>query len=268
MTRAGAVGYCISVQDRRQNPDVLYYFHGADAPVMFNARLDRPWRHGTAAVMQLWNGSDRPPPTIISISWGPTWILKDDKLVAFRDELIPRLEARFIRPQVRRRMVLGGSMGGLNAFLAWAQMPEMLSAAAFQCPAFTRFSPFSDKSARGKEIARIASMLELELPQGAKLINAGLDILSQAFRPHFTSTEEWLEYQPEALMKRDARRRLPAAYMVYDAFDEYGFDGAPAIAAAGQPITYERIDGGHCRGIMTPGLAAFLSNPEANGQRD
>lgn len=223
-------------------------------------------QHGGGHAALEW--SDRMPPTIISITWGPTWILKDDKLVAFRDELIPYLEARLISPPVRRRMVLGGSMGGLNAFLAWTQMPEKLSAAAFQCPAFTRFAPFSDKSARGKEVARIASVLEVQMPQSEKLINAGIDILSQALRPHFTSTDEWLEYQPAALMKRNARRKLPVAYMVYNAYDEYGLNDAPEIGAAGQPITYERIDGGHCRGIMTPGLAAFLSNPEANGSRN
>jgi hypothetical protein len=264
-TQAGPVGYCISTADRHENPDVIYYFHGADGPAIVRPELNPPWRDGAPHVREIWRRNATPPPTIITISWGATWILKDEKLAAFRDELIPRLEARLGPIPVGRRMIVGGSMGGLNALIAWVSMPEMLSAVALQCPALTGYSPLAGWWEHLREEVRLMWHYGKMTPSGRRRARETLDLLALIFKPHLKSADEWGRYQPPALMKQAAGRKLPPAYLVYNTDDEYGFNGAPEIAAAGHAITYERLPGGHCIGIATPGLAAFLANPERSG---
>ena len=87
-----------------------------------------------------------------------------------------------------------------------------------------------------------------------------LDLFGEIFTPYFASTDEWRAYQPPAVVRLLAGRPLPPAYLVHNAHDQFGFDGAPQIAAAGLPVTYERQSGKHCAGDWTIGLAKFLSS--------
>ncbi len=157
-------------------------------------------------------------------------------------------------------------MGGLNAFLAWAQLPELFDAAAFQCPAFTSFSPFESR------LAKLRTALFLpHAPDGdASLIRrlkdrlAILSLLGTIFRPHFASSEEWLDYQPPRMMKRLAGHHLPPAYIVYNNRDEFGLNGPTDIGAIAEHAIVERNDGGYYQLVGTVGLARFLADHPLN----
>ncbi len=248
-TSTGAVGYCITHPERSLNPDVLYYFHGAaiDTP----AAPEKAWSDGDARLAALWHEMRIAHPAVITISWGPTWILKDEKLAAFETEIVPALERRLPASRSGRRLVLGGSMGGLNAFLAWARLPHLFDAAAFQCPAFTPLGP----QASLLERLDFARKMPGSFTDNLELLGR----LSELFAPHFSSTEEWRRHQPPDIMKQ-SHRTLPPAYLVYDTKDNFGFNGAPEIGAAGQPIRYEAVAGAHCVGVSTRGLARFLAS--------
>jgi pimeloyl-ACP methyl ester carboxylesterase len=158
-------------------------------------------------------------------------------------------------------MVLGTSMGGLNAFLAWAYLPQLFQAAAFQCPAFTQFSPFAkalEKVKRAREIAAASTRGTVQQVKEMPDRYDELDLFGEIFTPYFKSTDEWRAYQPPVVARLLAGRALPPAYLVHNAQDQFGFDGAPEIAAL--PIAYERQSGKHCMGDWTIGLAKFLSS--------
>ena len=87
-----------------------------------------------------------------------------------------------------------------------------------------------------------------------------LGLLSEIFRPHFSSTEEWQQYQPPQMMKRVSGQKLPRAYIVYNVHDDFGLNGAPEIGASDRSVFYEPRDGGHCHDITTEGMAHFLSD--------
>ena len=260
-TKAGVVGYCVNETDRTKNPDILYYLHGA-----FPAGIPDPEKASIAPgndLLTLWEQAHVERPTIVSISWGPTWVLKDDKLAAFESEIVPQLEALLTPAAGGHRMVLGASMGGLNAFHAWTRMPHLFQAAAFQCPAFTPFSPFAnglEKVRRAHEIASLSTRGAVQQVKDTPGHYEQLDRFAEIFSPFFASTEEWLAYQPPAVTALLDGRALPPAYLIYNAQDQFGFDGAPEIAAAGLPITSERQSGKHCTGNWTIGLARFLSS--------
>jgi hypothetical protein len=247
-TSTGTVGYCITPSERSLNPDVLYYFHGA--AIDTSAAPEKAWSGGDARLAALWREMRIAAPTVITVSWGATWVLKDEKPASFETEIVPALEARLPAARSGRRLVLGGSMGGLNAFLAWTRLPHLFDAAAFQCPAFTPLGPQASLLER-LDFAR-------KMPGSFTDNLAALGRLRELFAPHFGSTEEWRQHQPAEAM-RQSHRTLPPAYLVYDTADNFGFNGAPEIGAAGQPIRYEAVAGAHCVGVATRGLARFLA---------
>jgi pimeloyl-ACP methyl ester carboxylesterase len=221
-------------------------------------------------LLKFWELAHVERPTIVTISWGPTWVLKDDKLIAFASEIVPQLDAMLSAAPAGRRMVLGTSMGGLNAFLAWAALPQLFQAAAFQCPAFTQVSPFAsglDKVLRAREIASTSTRGTVQQVKETPERYEQLDLLSEIFTPYFASTDEWLAYQPPSVVKALAGHALPPAYLIHNAQDQFGFDGAPEIAAAGLPVTVERQSGKHCIGAWTIGLAKFLSSHPVDAAR-
>ena len=247
-TRAGNVGYCIARTDG-DNPDVLYYFHGSTF-TMKDVR--EPERLFPSYLDEHWRNLHRSPPSVITVSWGDRWVLKDEKLTAFQMEIIPALEDKLPHVAGRRRLILGTSMGGLSAFIAWAHLPQLFNAVAFQCPAFTQASPVASRLVK-KRLAR-------QWPGNLRDNLSALNLLSEIFRPSFSSSEEWLRYQPPRVMGALAGQALPPAYLVFNTKDPFGLNGAPEIGAAGHQIIYERVAGSHCEGVFTAGLANFLSD--------
>ncbi len=138
-TTSGKVGYCVSAGVSR---DLLYVFHSAtDASV---EAPEKQYVNGIESLNKLWSKAGLPRPITIALSWGPIWFLKDDKFAAFQNEIVPVLEARFVQ-SVGRRMLLGGSMGGFNAYLAWVQAPHL-----FHFTAPRSFARRSCRSARSR----------------------------------------------------------------------------------------------------------------------
>ena len=260
LTRTGTVNYCINKMDQTKNPDVLYYFHGAaldDSPHPLTQ-----WSRGDARLFSAWLDAGLARPTFIAVSWGHRWILKDDKLAAFQNEIIPQLELKLGVPFTARRMVLGDSLGGLNAFIAWAKAPHLLYSAAFRCPAFTEIGPdateFQKLRAAEAMLGRHEDFRDKDREIGESLI--WLNGWSELVKPLFGSTEEWLHFQPPLMMKSIRGQKLPPAYLINNKRDQFGFNDAPEIGAAGHSITYEVNNGGHCEIISTDGLVRFLSD--------
>ena len=259
------VDYCINNTDQTKNPDVLYYFHGA-TPDDDPAPL-KQWSRGDVRLFSAWLDAGLARPTFIAVSWGHSWILKDDKLAAFQNEIIPQLESKLGVPPTARRMVLGDSLGGLNAFIAWAKAPHLFHSAAFRCPAFTEIGPDATESQKLRVAEAMLGQREdfrdkdqeikdQEIRENRSWLNGWSEIV----KPLFGSTEEWLRFQPPLMMKSIRGQKLPPAYLIKNKRDQFGFNDAPEIRAAGHSITYEVNNGHHCEIISTEGLVRFLSD--------
>jgi hypothetical protein len=248
-TESGSVGYCIKMYDRTANQDVLYFFHGA----MPDSAVDpeRVLANGDPNLEERWRAQGLAPPTIISVSWGPKWTLKGNRLTSFELEVIPEIERRLGAP-FGRRLVIGTSIGGVNAYLAWALLPHLFDRAAFLCAPFPRYNPYASRLTK----LRIADRLS----GGSRELRAHylgvMSVLATVYKADFSSAAEWNRYQPTALMKAVAGYK-PPAYVVFDRRDEFGF-GAPTDIGSAGSVIFEEVDGKHCEGVMTGELARFL----------
>lgn len=255
-TSTGAVSYCIA-DGSGTSKDVLYLFHGgtdAENPVQQFVKtvddLDVHWRRAGQA-----------RPISISISWGPAWFLTAETMSAFVGEVMPALEKLLPQP-VRRRLILGASTGGFNAYLAWAQAPQLFDAVSLLCPAFFPVSPFSSRLVQYRHAQRMAEIGGARTAAQARDINR---IFNSVLRSHFKTQAEWDRYQPKAVLKTISGRRMPPLYIVYNRGDALALSHAPELGQAGHDVTYELREGGHCADPITPGLATFLATKARPG---
>jgi enterochelin esterase-like enzyme len=92
----------------------------------------------TVLIQAEWQRRSALPPTVVTVSYGSTWLLtpKGEKPDSgLLDDLMARLlqiEAKVGRP--RRRFLLEESMGGLNVLVAGLSYPSRFAKVAALCP--------------------------------------------------------------------------------------------------------------------------------------
>ena len=149
---------------------------------------------------------------------GPIWFLKEDKFAAFQNEIMPALEARFA-PRDGHRLLLGGSMGGFNAYLAWVQAPQLFHRVAFVCPAFLPVNPFAS---RLMFMRRAATRLDT------------VRAYSKVARAHFASARNGRA--TAQLMMRAWRSQAAYAYLVHNLGDHWGLPARRDRGPATDPM--------------------------------
>eukprot|EP01013_Petalomonas_cantuscygni_P028616 TRINITY_DN5267_c0_g1_i1.p2 TRINITY_DN5267_c0_g1~~TRINITY_DN5267_c0_g1_i1.p2 ORF type:complete len:232 (-),score=4.34 TRINITY_DN5267_c0_g1_i1:724-1419(-) len=126
--------YCINRDRRGTNGDIVYHLHGRN----LDARIWNDDTYMTAMVQSEWQRTPALPPTVVTISYGPSWLLtpKGEKADSgLLDDLmtrLPTIEAKIGEP--RRRMLMGESMGGLNVLIAGLTYPSRFDKVAALCP--------------------------------------------------------------------------------------------------------------------------------------
>jgi pimeloyl-ACP methyl ester carboxylesterase len=248
----GALRYCIYRAGAGSNGDVLYHLHGRNLD-------EQVWNddtYFTALIQSEWQRARTLPPTVVSISYGSTWLLaprgqKPDSglLEAFIAD-IETIESTIGEPD--RRLLLGESMGGLNVLVAGLTYPDRFAKVASLCPGVYADSPF----------ASFDSMRAAAKRTGANpKIAFGVWLLA---RQHLANEDEWRKFSPlELIAKADAR--YPALYLSNGLYDSYGnFEGTQKLAEIsedrGVHTEWRPMYGGHCS-IDATSLAAFLSSP-------
>jgi len=97
-------------------------------------------------VQAAWQHSGALPPTVVTVSYGPTWLLApkgeqpDSGLLQDFIEHLPVIKDGLGAP--RRRLLLGESMGDLNALVAGLTYPAQFNKVAALCPGVYNLSPF------------------------------------------------------------------------------------------------------------------------------
>lgn len=245
----GPLRYCIYRDQRGTNGDVLYHLHGRN----LDERIWNDDTYLTAMVQAEWQHSTALPPTVVELSYGPTWLLTpkgekaDSGLLDDMMRRLPAIEEKAGRP--RRRLLMGESMGGLNVLIAGLSNPSRFAKVAALCPGIYTVSPFASFG---------------EIRAAAKRTGADPKTIFGVWmlaRKYAANNSEWQHISPLALIKR-ADSNYPALYLSNGLYDAYGnFEGSQRLVdmarARGIKAEWHPLYGGHCV-TDAKSLAAFL----------
>ena len=246
---AGSLSYCIYQDRRGTNGDIVYHLHGRN----LDERIWNDDTYFTAMLQGEWQRSRALPPTIVTVSYGSTWLLtpKGEKAESgLLDDMMTRMqaiEARIGTP--RRRLLLGESMGGLNVLVAGLSYPSRFDKIAALCPGVYSSSPFAPLSTIRAAMERTGADPRIVF---------GVWLMA---RKYVANDVEWRRISPLDLIQR-AGPNSPALYLSNGLYDAYGnFEGTERLAnlarQRGVQTEWHPIYGGHCA-IDASSLAAFL----------
>ena len=246
---SGPLRYCTARAKAGSNGDIVYHLHAR--------RMDeRGWNDDTylTAMLQAeWQRRGALPPTVVTLSYGPTWLLSpkgDQPESGLLDDLmarLPEIEAKVGHP--RRRLLLGESMGGLNVLVAGLSHPARFEKVASLCPGVYAVSPFAP-------LPEIRASME-RTGASPKIV---VGIWRMA-RKYAANDAEWSRISPLSLIE-PANRQYPALYLSNGLYDPYGnFEGTRALAEVakrkGVSTEWRPLYGGHCATDIAS-LASFL----------
>lgn len=248
---SGPLRYCVYLAANGVNGDVLYHLHGRGLD-------ERVWNDDTyltAMLQAQWEATGVTPPTVVTLSYGPTWLLtptgerENSGLLPDLMGRLPEIESHIGTP--RRRMLAGESMGGLNVLIAGLSNPQAFDRIAALCPGVYAVSPFASLSASRAATKRTGANPKMAF---------GVWLLA---RKYLANEEEWRRVSPLALIER-ADSASPALYLSNGLYDAYGnYEGTRLLAERatrrGVRTEWHPLYGGHCATDIKS-LAAFLTS--------
>lgn len=246
---AGPLRYCVHRDQRGTNGDIVYHLHGRNLD-------EQIWNNDTyltAMIQGEWQRGRALPPTVVTLSYGSTWLLssKGEKaesgLLEDMIARLPAIEAKIGQP--RRRLLLGESMGGLNVLIAGLSYPTRFAKVAALCPGVYSVSPFAPFSTMRAGAERTGASLKIVF---------GVWLLA---RNYVANDAEWQRMSPLHLIE-NADLAYPALYLSNGLYDAYGnFVGTEQLVdmarQRGVTVEWHPIYGGHCSSDISS-LAAFL----------
>ena len=247
----GSLRYCVYRDRRGTNGDIVYHLHGRNLD-------EHVWNddtYYTAMLQGEWQRTRALPPTVVTVSYGSTWLLapRGEKAGSgLLDDLmarLPMIEFRLGRP--RRRLLLGESMGGLNVLVAGLSHPTRFAKIAALCPGVYATSPFAPLSTIRADMVRTGADPKIVF---------GVWLMA---RKYLANDAEWRRIDPLDLIRR-AGPDYPSLYLSNGLYDGYGnFEGTQRLAEAarrrGVRTEWHPIYGGHCA-TDASSLAAFLTS--------
>lgn len=246
---SGALRYCVYRDRRGTNGDIVYHMHGRN----LDERIWNDDTYMTALIQSDWQRRRELPPTVVTLSYGPTWLLTpkgekpDSGLLNDLMARLPAIEAKIGSP--RRRLLVGESMGDLNVLIAGLSYPSRFDKVAALCPGVYSTSPFASLSTIRTTMERTGA--------NPKII---FGVWMMALR-YASNDDEWQRISPLSLIKR-AGPAYPALYLSNGLYDDYGnFEGSQRLVdmarKRGVKTEWHPLYGGHSATDVAS-LAAFL----------
>lgn len=240
--------WCIHNNGTTDSGTALYYFHG-------NGGSEKSWQtpeHEQLA--QLWSKHKEKPAAVISVSFGKSWFLNPNLQDGLIRKVIPNIESQLGFP-VRRRFLLGESMGGFNAAVVAGINNRTFDKIAILCPAVYNINPYTSSTEINKFIAA--------QPAG---VNTGFIVKwLDKQRDSFRNGAEFAKYDPITSVKQSSA----PLFIMGDEADSLGvYEGAKLMAAnaraKGINLSWWSIpQGEHCQHSTASlaALAQFLGTP-------
>ncbi|MBD2840817.1 hypothetical protein IB285_00950 [Erythrobacter sp. KMU-140] len=140
---SGPLRYCVSRAKGGTNGDVVYHLHGRN----LEETIWNDDTYYTGLIQAEWQRTGTLPPTVVTMSYGPTWLLApngtqpDSGLLEDFMKRMALIEEELGEPE--RRLLLGESMGGLNVLVAGLTYSSQFDKVAALCPGVYALSPFA-----------------------------------------------------------------------------------------------------------------------------
>ncbi len=235
--------YCVHHSPGSASGDLLVYFHGRRG----NARWWNDATYYTGELYTHWRDRGTQPPTVVSISFGPLWVLSGENGAAF-EGVIERSRDHAVDwagHDFDRLLVVGESMGGYNALLAGLDARVPVDKVAALCPPLSATSPFG---------TGVLGRLRESAPREAFMLFA----FSRAF---FHDEVHWRHTDPVARVSAGESFE-PALHLSCGEHDPWGCQQGgqvlvDTLRAAGQSPQWQLLPQGHCA-IDSRSLADFL----------
>ena len=248
---SGKMTYCVYRAKSGTNGDVVYHLHGRN----LDAQIWNDDTYWTSMVQASWQQAKILPPTVVVISYGPTWLLvpkgkkQDSGLLEDFMAKLPEIDKKTGNP--KRRILLGESMGGLNVLIAGLTYPQSFAKIASLCPGVYTTSPFASLTMMRKTLERTGADPKI-----------GFGVWWMA-KTYVADEQEYKRMSPLDLVTR-ADAHYPALYLSNGLYDAYGnFEGSQLLAdeaaQRGVSVEWHPLYGGHCA-IDATSLARFLAN--------
>lgn len=245
--------YCVHIpQDGKTNGNVAYLLHGRNLS-------EQTWNEDvyyTGQIQQYWQNNKLTPPIVVTVSFGPIWLLTPKAqsaasglLDVFTQVVIPEVEKKVGVP--KNRIVFGESMGGVNSTTLAVQAGHLFKKVAMLCPTIYLMSPFEPLSEIQKFVNRTGA--------DPKIIT-GILQLAKIF---FANEADWKANDHFQLLEKLDPATAPEMYMSCGLKDAYGnYEGAEVFATRakkkGLKLEWHPQYGGHCV-IEVPSIAEFLA---------
>lgn len=235
----------------KTNGNIAYLFHGRNLD-------ENTWNDAgfyTGMIQQYWQNRNIIPPTVVTVSFGPIWLLtpkggapKSGLAETFVKEVIPQVEAKIGVP--KSRILFGESMGGLNTLLIGLTHPGLFQKIASLCPAVYVGSPFAP-------IDEIHDFLK-RTGADPKAVFGVIQIAKE----YFANDQEWQKSSPLKMIDNVDPKAMTEMYLSVGLYDVYGnFEGNEILAqtakARGIKIEWRPVYGGHCATDVSS-LSEFL----------
>lgn len=245
--------YCIYTTPGSANPDVIYHLHGAGED-------ERSWETNGAGdfMSDAWLKAGKPAPTIVSVSFGRTWLLasrnesQDSGLYeVFVNSVIPYIENRVLNGVHGKRSLFGYSMGGYNGSQLYLKNPELFHRVVLGCPALSNVSPYATRSEIDDYIRRTgAHPLYVQYMLGI-------------VHNYYPDDGSYRLDSPLDRADKDVNPLYPPLHISCGDRDEFGFhEGALLMAdlvrSKGANVTWESIPGGRHCDMNRVSVAQFL----------
>lgn len=240
--------YCINRVPNSTNKNLIYHFHGR--------RGDAYWwnddTYYTGDLYREWQKTDTDAPTVISVSFGPLWMLKKTQLLDFfQNELVPQMEST-LNTVIDNRLVVGESMGGVNAILVWLNSDLKFDRVASLCPPLPTISP----EASYNEMMAYIRDTEVSWRRGLMMLFMG--------RYLYPNEDSWRDDSPLEVATSKDLSSSGALYLSCGKKDDWGcMAGSKQLVSvaksSGATVHWHPMEGGHCD-IDRPSLAKFLGD--------
>lgn len=239
-SKSGKWKFCIHYAKQGTNSGIAYLLHGRNLD-------EQTWNddtYYTSMLQRYWADAGIKPPTIVTVSFGPIWLLapkggseNSGLLEVLKTEVLSEVESRISKPSYRA--IFGESMGGLNSLIAGLSSQKLFQKVAALCPAVYKVSPF----------APISELKEAMERTGAepRIIFA----ITSIAKAHASSEAEWDKMAPLKLLDSVDPTESPEFYVSSPLYDKYGsYEGTEEFAIKakqrGLKVSWHPLYGGHC----------------------
>jgi S-formylglutathione hydrolase FrmB len=255
-------GYCIDKPADLTNKDIVYYFHG-------HTGSEKTWQselNYTAQIRREWTKRKVHPPTVVAISFGPTWVLASKNssgdsglFEAFTEQVMPSIE-KSLGGLKGRRIVFGESMGGVNT-LQLALKSQYFKKAAEICAPMAEYSPFSSPT-------DIQAVLDKTVEwnyykdQNPNPVSESVAEEIELAKLFFPTEQDWNTANPLLLARTVNTHKLPKLYISDGQIDQYASYEATEkfvgiLKNRDVNLIWRPVWGAHCS-IDIKSLAQFL----------